>query len=96
MNIASIGPSSGTSLTSLQAAGGVKSNDAAAQFDVMFYRMLLQSAKWTSGISGGRHAEQAAFGDMITDFLAQAAARQQQGFGAMLLNGIDQQGKGKT
>jgi len=96
MNIAPVGLSSGTPLTSLQTAGGVKSNDAAAQFDVMFYRLLLQSAKWTSGVPGGQHTEQAAFGDMITDFLAQAAARQQQGFGTMLLNGIDQQGKGKT
>lgn len=76
-------------------AGGVKPNEAAAQFDVMFYRVLLQSANWTSGLAGGKGAEQAIFGDMMTDFLAQSAARQQQGLGAILLNAIDQQGKGK-
>jgi hypothetical protein len=96
MDIAPISLSTGTSLASQQGAGDVKPNDAAAQFDVMFYRMLLQTAKWTTGISGGQRADQAVFGDMITDFLAEAAARQQQGFGVMLLNGIDQQGKEKT
>jgi Rod binding domain-containing protein len=96
MNIAPIGNLAGPSLTSMGAAGGTEANDAAAQFDMMFYRMLLQTAKWSSGISGGQRAEQAVFGDMVTDFLAQTMARQQQGFGAMLLNGIDQQGKGST
>jgi len=95
MDIAPIALSSANALAS-QAAGGVKPNDAAAQFDIMFYRMLLQSAKWSSGITGGKSAEQALFGDMMTDFLAQAAARQQQGLGTMLLNAIDQQGKGKS
>jgi Rod binding domain-containing protein len=94
MNIAPITVSS-AGAPALQ-AGGVKPNEAAAQFDIMFYRVLLQSVKWTSGVAGGKGAEQAIFGDMMTDFLAQAAARQQQGLGAILLSAIDQQGKGKS
>lgn len=90
MNIAPTGTDPVTS------PAGSRSADAVAQFDVMFYRMLLQSATWTSGGAKGHGAEQALFGDMVTGFLAEAAARQQQGFGAMLFNGMAQQGKPTT
>jgi Rod binding domain-containing protein len=90
MQILPTGVAAGTA----QAGGAIRQNDAAAQFDLMFYRMLLQSAKWTSGVAGGDGAGQAFFGEMVSDTLAQAAAAQQQGFGALMLGAADQPGKG--
>lgn len=92
MNIASLGI---TTSMPAQPPIGTRPNDAVAQFDVMFYRLLLQTADWMPGIAGGNKGEQALFGGMITDFFAQEAARQQSAFGAMLLT-IDGQEKGRA
>lgn len=92
MNIASLGI---TAPMPAQLPTGTRSSDAAAQFDAMFYRLLLQTAHSMPGMAGGNKAEQALFGGMITDFFAQEAARQQSAFGAMLLT-IDGQEKGKA
>lgn len=65
----------------LHAGAGGRQVEAAAQFELMFYKMLLQSARWTPGAGGA----QALLGDITSDLLAQSAAAQQQGFGALML-----------
>lgn len=74
------------------AAAAATANDAAAQFDAMFYRLMLQTVQWMPAGAGGSGMAQSLFGGMLNDFFAQEAARQQSAFGAMLLT-IDGQGR---
>ena len=70
-------------------AGCPDMKDAGVQFEAVFYRTLLQNIEWASGMTGGRKAEHAVLGTMISDFFAQEAARQQNGFGSMLLKTME-------
>lgn len=80
MNIASLGIAQ-----PLPAVVATKANDAAAQFDAMFYRLMLQTVQWMPAGGGGAGMEGALYAGILTDFFAQEAARQQSAFGAMLL-----------
>lgn len=57
-----------------------------AQFDTVLYRIMLQNVDMTLPISSSSQAGQGVFRELITDFLAQETARQQSGFGALILN----------
>ncbi len=63
-----------------------QTSDVAARFDAMFYRLLLQTTQWSSGVAGASKADHALMGSMVSDVFAQEAARQQSVFGAMLIN----------
>lgn len=60
--------------------------DTAVQFDAILYRLMLQNVDLMPGIGGDRKVEQGVFRELITEFLAGEAARQQAGYGAMMLN----------
>jgi hypothetical protein len=94
MNIAQLGMVSSLPVQARPGAG--TDHRIANQFDTLLYRLLLQTTQWTTGISNGHKAENVVFGEMMTDFIAQEAARQQSGFGQMLLNKNDKQEGGRT
>lgn len=58
----------------------------AAQFDAILYRLMLQNVDLMSGMGGSTKAEHGVFRELITDFLAGETARQQAGYGALMLN----------
>ncbi len=86
-NITAFSQASGT----LSAAS--QKNEVAAEFETMFYRTLLQGAQWMSGVSGVTRSDQSIFAGMFSDFFAEEAARQQAGFGALLINEMKVQGE---
>jgi hypothetical protein len=67
-----------------------------AQFETVLYRIMLQNVDMASPISSTTQAGQGVFRELITDFLAQETARQQSGFGALILNmGNNTEGENK-
>lgn len=73
-----------------QPAANARQDEVATHFDVIFYKLLLQSTNLMSGMSGtkaGTHSpEQGILSEMMTDFFAQQAARQQSTFGMLVFN----------